>query len=167
VTELSVWFSENELILNQKKGKTEALLFGTAQRIQKCTELLCISHENGQISITSTYKYLGVQLDSSLNLNSDFDAKNKKASGRLRIPAKIRNHLDIESTKAIYRSMVLPVLTYCGILNLKLTRTQENKLNSLHNRTLQINHTRANMWSCITSKCHQKESLCVSTQCAT
>jgi len=83
VTELSVWFSENELILNQKKGKTEALLFGTAQRIQKCTEPLCISHENGQISITSTYKYLGVQLDSSLNLNSDFDAKYKKASGHL------------------------------------------------------------------------------------
>ena len=49
-----------------------------------------------------------------------------------------RNHLDIESTKAIYRSMVLPALTYCGILNLKLTRTQENKLNSLHNRASQI-----------------------------
>ena len=128
MTALSAWFSENELILNLKKGKIEALLFGTAQRIQKCTEPLCISNEHGQISITSTYKYLGVQLDSSLNLNSDFDAKYKKASGRLRLLAKIRNHLDIESTKSIYRSMVLPVLTYCGILNLKLTRTQENKL---------------------------------------
>ena len=54
MTELSAWFSENELILNLKEGKTEALLFGTAQRIQKCTETLCISHVNGQISITLT-----------------------------------------------------------------------------------------------------------------
>ena len=138
MSELSAWFNENELILNLKKGKTEAPLFGTAQRIRKCTEPLRILHENGQINVTSTYKYLGVQLDSSLNLNGDFDAKYKKASGRLRLLAKIRNHLDIESSKAIYRSMVLPVLTYCGLLNLKLTRTQENKLNSLHNRAMQI-----------------------------
>ena len=34
--------------------------------------------------------------------------------------------------------MVLPVLTYCSILNLKLTRTQDNKLNSFHNRAVQI-----------------------------
>ena len=79
-----------------------------------------------------------MQLDSSLNLNNDFDAKYKKASGRLRLLAKIRKHMDIESAKAVYCSMVLPVLTYCGILNLKLTRTQETKLNSLHNRALQM-----------------------------
>ena len=138
MAELSAWFSENELILNLKKGKTEALLFGTAQRIRKCTEPLCILHENDQINITSTYEYLGVQLDSSLNLNSDFDAKDKKASGRLRLSAKIRNHLNIESAKAIYCSMVLPVLTYCGILNLKLNGTQENKQNSFHNRAMQL-----------------------------
>ena len=83
MAELSAWFSDNELILNLKTGKTEALLFGTAQRIRKCTEPLCILHENGQINITPTYKYLGVQLDSTLNLNSDFDAKYKKASGHL------------------------------------------------------------------------------------
>ena len=97
MAELSARFSENELILNLKKGKTEALLFGTAQRIRKCTEPLCTLHENGQINITSTYKYLGVQLDSSLNLNSDFDAKYKKASGRLQLLPKIRKHLDCYS----------------------------------------------------------------------
>ena len=81
---------------------------------------------------------LGVQLDSSLTLCSDFDNKYKKASGRLRLLAKIRNHLDIESAKAIYRSMVLPKLTYCGILKLKLNKAQENKLTSFHNRAMKI-----------------------------
>ena len=138
MAKLSARFSENEIILHLKKRKTETLLFETAQRIRKCTEPLCILHENGQINITSTYKNLGVQLDSSLNLNSDFDAKYKKASGRLQLLTKIRNNLDMETAKAIYGSMALPVLTYCGILNLKLTRTQENKLNSFHNRAMQI-----------------------------
>ena len=35
MAELSARFSQNELILNLKKGKTEALLFETAQRIRK------------------------------------------------------------------------------------------------------------------------------------
>ena len=81
--EFSAWFNDNELILNLKKGKTEALLFGTAQRIRKCTEPLSILHEDGLINITCTYKYLGAQLDSSLTFSSDFDDKCKKASGRL------------------------------------------------------------------------------------
>ena len=46
--------------------------------------------------------------------------------------------MDIESAKAIYRAMVLPVLTYCGILNLKFNRKRENRLNSFHNRAMQI-----------------------------
>ena len=40
MAELSVWFSVYELILNLKKGKIEALLFGTAQRIRKFTDSL-------------------------------------------------------------------------------------------------------------------------------
>ena len=61
LTELSTWISKNELFLNLHKGKTEALPFGTAQRIRNCTEPLSIQHEDGLISITCTYKYLGVQ----------------------------------------------------------------------------------------------------------
>ena len=125
-------------MMHLHKGKTEALLFGTTQRIRKCTEPLSIRHEDGLINATCTYKYLGVQLDSSLTLSSDFDDKCKKASGRLRLLAKIRNHLDIESAKAIYGSMVLAMLTYRGILKLKLNKAQENKLNSFHNRALKI-----------------------------
>ena len=62
----------------------------------------------------------------------------KKTSGSLRLLAKIRNHLDIKSAKAMYRSMVLPMLTYYGILKLKLNKTQENKLTSFHNRAMKI-----------------------------
>ena len=65
MAELSAWF--------------KALLFERAQGIRKYMEPLCILHEDGQIDITSLYKYLGVH-DSSLNLNSDFDAQYKEVS---------------------------------------------------------------------------------------
>ena len=35
---ISNWLKENELIINVKEGKTEALLFGTAKRLSMQTE---------------------------------------------------------------------------------------------------------------------------------
>ena len=109
----------NELVLNLKKGKTESLLFGTSQRIAKQTEPFKIKLSNQTvINNTIEYKYLGVYVDSSLNLNSNFHNYFKKASGRLRLLAKIRPYIDQATATTIYHSMTLPTFTYCGILQL-------------------------------------------------
>ena len=39
---LEQWMDENELILNAKKGKTEVLVFGTAQRLKQLSEEICV-----------------------------------------------------------------------------------------------------------------------------
>ncbi|CAB3980663.1 Hypothetical predicted protein [Paramuricea clavata] len=73
---LADWLRENELIINLKRGKTDSLLFGTAQRITKHSEPLKVSISRPSptvITTTDVYKYLGVLVDSSLNLNSNFD----------------------------------------------------------------------------------------------
>ena len=129
----------NELVLNLKKGKTESLLFGTSQRIAKQTDPLEIklSHQT-VINNTTEHKYLGVRVDSSLNLNSNFNTCYKKASGRLRLLAKIRSYLDQATAATIYHSMILPTFTYCGILQLKYTNTQLSRLSSLHSRALKV-----------------------------
>ena len=136
---LADWLKSNELVLNLKKGKTEALLFGTPQRIAKQAEPLEIklSHET-VIKNATEYKYLGVRVDSSLNLNSNFNTCYNKASGRLRLLAKIRSYLDQATAATIYNVMVLPAFTYCGILQLKYTNTQLSRLSSLHSRALKI-----------------------------
>ena len=72
MAELSAWFNENEPIL---KGKTEALLFGIAHKIWKCTEPLLILHEDGRVNATCVQKYLGFHLDSLFTLSNDFDEK--------------------------------------------------------------------------------------------
>ena len=75
-------------------------------------------------------------MDTTLNLNSHYDKCFKRATGRLRLLAKLRSCID--NAKAIYRGMILPTLTYCGILQPKLTNTQISRLSSFHSRSLKI-----------------------------
>ena len=63
---LSSWFRDNELVLNLKKGKTECMIFGTAKRLNALNgRQLALTVNGTLINTTSSYKYLGVNLDSS------------------------------------------------------------------------------------------------------
>ena len=60
------FLTENELILNAKKGKTEVMLFGTSKRLSKLTVNLNICYGGETLNQTNRYKYLGTLLDPSL-----------------------------------------------------------------------------------------------------
>ena len=77
------FLTENELILNAKKGKTEVMLFGTSKRLSKLTVNLNICYGGETLNQTNRYKYLGTLLDPSLSLNDNFNITYKKASSRL------------------------------------------------------------------------------------
>ena len=132
------WFKENELFMNYRKGKTETMLFGTSKNVSKHLDEFEIYVNGTKINSTKQYKYLGVPIDSSLNMNSFFDACYKKASTRLSLLAKLRYMLNAKAAKSIYHSMILPTFTYCGLHLLQLTPTQENKLVSFHKRAERI-----------------------------
>ena len=66
VQSLVTWFCENELIMNLKKGKTEAMLFGTSKRLNLVDGRQLNIKVNGTcINCTARYKYFGVALDPS------------------------------------------------------------------------------------------------------
>ena len=132
------WFDENGLIINLKKGKTESLLFDTSQRIAKQSETLDVMYRGSKILNTKQYKYLGIEIDSTLNLNTHFEKCFQRAPSRLRLLAKMRDSLELTSAKAVYDSMILRTFTYCGVLQLRLTSTQANRLSSFHDRCLKI-----------------------------
>ena len=92
---LSEWFTENELLLNLKPSKTELLVFGTNQRLAM---------------IPTLYKFRGVELTSSLNLNSQCDRNYTKISSRLKTLRRIRHILTNKSAKYIFSLMVLLTL---------------------------------------------------------
>ena len=91
-----------------------------------------------RINSTEEYTYLGVQIGPTLNMRSQFDATFKKATSKLLLLSKIRPNLNVNAAKAIYNCMILPILTYCGVLNLNLTETQLNKLTSLQERATKV-----------------------------
>ena len=60
--------SENELILNTKKGKTEVMIFGTAKRLANNERNLEVLYNNVVLNPTTQYKYLGTTIDPTLQL---------------------------------------------------------------------------------------------------
>ena len=74
--EVSRFCQDNELILNLKQGKTESMLFGTAERLKG--KKMNIQYRGELIQSTERYTYLGNVLDPTLLLNDDFQKKYKK-----------------------------------------------------------------------------------------
>ena len=102
------------------------LLFGTAKRLSMQSGSFKVYRDGFTIRNTDEYKYLGIYVSSSLDLNSHFEKSYKKAAGRLRLLARLRKYLDLKSAKEIYCSMILPVFTYCGVLEMNLSETKVN-----------------------------------------
>ena len=81
---------------------------------------------------------MGTHLDSTLALNGNFNSKYKKLSSRLRLLPKVRPDLNVKASKIIYTNIVIPVFTYCGTVNLNLSRTSLGKLDRIHERAVGI-----------------------------
>ena len=141
--------SDNELLLNSKKGKTESMLFRTARRLSKNGGKLKIYYNGTIISCVKEYEYLGNVLDSSLNLNTNFNRAYKRASSRMRLLQNVRSYLTTHAATKIYTLMILPILTYAGPVKSAYTKTQTDQLVSLHLRAKSI--TGNNHLNCITN----------------
>ena len=137
ILEVHNWLTDNDLSLNLKKGKTETMIFGTSIRVKKVAPLN-IQIKGTSINQTSSYKYLRTHLDSTLALNGNFNSKYKKLSSRLRLLSKLRPNLNVKSTKLIYMNIVIPVFTYCGTVNLNLSRTSLGKIDRIHEQAVGI-----------------------------
>ena len=131
---VSSFFEENDLIINLKKGKTESLLFGTAKRLAKTSGVLDLQFNEVKINSTKRYKYLGILLDPNLTFSEHFNKSYKKASSRLRLLHRLKPYLTLKAATTIYKSFVLPLVNYCGVINLSINKGQLDKFKSLESR---------------------------------
>ena len=107
---------DNELVLNLKKGKTEVMIFGTKSRLSNVDQIN-IMYQGNTINCTESYKYLGVNLDPTLNLGNDFYGIYKKASSRIRLLRRIRPQLTAAAAARVYQALIVPITTYCSLTN--------------------------------------------------
>ena len=125
------WLESNDLIMNIKAGKTKCIIFGTSQKITN--KELNIAYLHQSISKASTYKYLGLTLDQTLNLNDHLTKSYKKATGRLNLLRRLQYQLTEKAVTTIYQLMLVPLFTYCSIVTCRASMTYKHKVNSLEN----------------------------------
>ena len=104
----------NDLIMNMEAGKTECIIFGTSQKIKN--KKLNIAYRHQSVSKASTFKYLGLTLDQTLNLNNHLTKTYKIATGRLNLLRRLQPQLTVKAAITIYQSMLIPLFTYCSIV---------------------------------------------------
>ena len=139
VNNLANWFCKKELLRNPKKGKTEAMLFGTAKRLNLLKERqLDIKMGETSINCTTQYKYLGVTLDPTLKLDPHLDITCKKAAGRINLLRCIRSSIDTSTAIVMYKAMIMPLFTYCGSVGLVWPDSKLKRLHSIEKRSMNI-----------------------------
>ena len=135
ILEVYIWLTDNDLSFNLKKGKTETMIFGTSNRVKKAASLN-IQIKGTSVNQTSSYKYLGTHLDSTLALNGNFSSKYKKLSSRLRLQSKLHPDLNVKAAKMIYTNIFIPVFQICGTVNLNLSKALLGKLDRIQKELL-------------------------------
>ena len=141
---LRSWFTENCLILNLKKGKTEFVLYGSKQKLAKKHDCDIIKN-NEPVTKAKSYEYLGVTLDSSLLLHLQLNRIYKKASSRLKLLSRIRANISPTVAETIY-NMILPILLYCHPNYCNLSPSSISKLESVQRRAEKIVRLSNSKW---------------------
>jgi len=99
---------------------------------------LNLCYNGVKINNTTTYKYLGINVDKCVNLNDHFESTYKKMSGRLRLLSKLRSNLTKKAAQSVYQSMIVPLFLFNSVTNLNYSRTKIAKLDSLRRRAYTI-----------------------------
>ena len=134
---LSEWLCGNKLLLNLKK--TEFMIFGTQHRLcRQGIEGIDIALGGKSVKCCDAFIYLGVILDSSLSMNQHIDHVKKKVSKMLGIFSRARPSLTIESANRLFKSMILPILDYCGAVFHRCGKGNEEGLECLQRRAGRI-----------------------------
>lgn len=110
------WFKENELIINAKRGKTEIMIFGTNNKLKKLVSPpFKIEHNGEEIHHATSYKYLGMMLNPTLNMTDYLTKSIRKASSRIQLLRKTRKFMDTQTAKLVYNCLVFPLFTYSSL----------------------------------------------------
>ena len=100
----------------------------------KQTEALQI--EDQIIANTSQIKLLGVEIDDKLNFTSHISNICIKASQKVGVLLRLRNLIPCKAKLIIYKSSILPHLTYCHLVWLNCRSSDSRKIKRIQERAL-------------------------------
>ena len=114
------------------------MLFGMKKRLNQQEREIEINYPSQSINTTNNYKYLGVQLDPSLNMQEHFNSICRKASSCIRLLKRIRPFITDLATLRVYQVLIVPIITYCCLTSLYHQPYQKSSILTLESRVCKL-----------------------------
>ena len=133
---LHSWFCSNGLALNG--DKSEAITFGTRQKLRNYPPLPGISIAGSLVPLSNTIKTLGITLDSHLTLDTHVSSVCKSAFYHIRALRHIRNSLTDDTARAVAVALVQSRLDYCNSILYGISKSNLTKLQRVQNSVARI-----------------------------
>ena len=130
---LSDWCGTNGIRMNTDKSKL--MLFGTAKKLQELPDVH-IRAEDTLLQSVSSYKYLGVTLDSQLTYKKHINKTISTASLKIRQLCRMRAFLNTKAATLVYKNMILPIIEYGDIFLTGVNVADKKKLQMMQNKGL-------------------------------
>ena len=127
---ISYWMRENRLSLNASKTKLMAI--GSKQRLSK-ERPFTLSLNGQQIDNVSSFRYLGLLLDSQLLFHAHIDALVDKVTTKLGLLYKTRWLFNQETALMLFKSLITPYFDYGSVLYEVCPQYQLNRLQVIQN----------------------------------
>ena len=93
---------------------------------------------NEQLQFVPTFKYLGINLDQTLNFKYHMETLINNITFKLYLFSKIRRYLNEKCAITVYKAMLIPFFDYCDILYMFSCSIELQKLDRHHKRGMKI-----------------------------
>ena len=133
---VSDWFMRNCLLLNP--SKTEAIIFGTNQRLKKIDKTVGIRIAGSSVKFSDHIKLLGVTIDSSLTFDRYVSNIVRDCNYHTRALRQIRHFISQETADTVGSAIVGSRLDYCNSLLYGTSEKNLKKLQSTQNRLARV-----------------------------
>ena len=136
---LVTWLEGNKLSLNV--AKTHSMLISTKQKgssLRSRNEALELKIRDNELEVVQKTKYLGVQIDCSLDWKEQIKAVSTKVSRVIGFLRHAKSFLPIASLRTLYTGIVEPHFRYCCSVWGCAGSTDINQLQKLQNRAARI-----------------------------
>ena len=135
LSKLAGWCESNKLTINFKK--TMSMVFGSRHRLKQVPPPK-FKLNNKVIGNTTSYKYLGLTLDSTLSFDKHTSNLIKTVTNKTYVLRKIRPYLNAQASLQIYKSMLLPILDYGDFIYSSAPQKNLKKLQRLQNSNIRL-----------------------------
>ena len=136
---LDTWLQGNTLSLNV--AKTHSMLISTKQKhnsLKSQNKDLDLKIRDNDLEVVKKTKYLGVQIDCSLNWKEQIKAVSSKVSRAVGFLRHAKSFLPKETLQTVYTGIVEPYFRYCCSVWGCAALTEINQWQKLQNRAARI-----------------------------